>query len=74
MWFPLKNKVLTSEKLQKKGIKGPSLCSLCGSIVENIANVLIMCPFAKQVWKEAESITRIQTIWTGMSMEKCLIK
>eukprot|EP00253_Pinus_taeda_P018479 PITA_18479 len=50
IWLASKNKILTWDRIQKKGFFGPSRCCLCNSEGETRNHLLINCPFAKTLW------------------------
>eukprot|EP00253_Pinus_taeda_P021290 PITA_21290 len=50
IWLASKNKILTWDRIQKKGFNGPSRCCLCNSEGETRNHLLINCPFAKTLW------------------------
>ena len=52
-WNVVHRSILTVEHLRKRGLEGPSRCSLCKSDEENIDHLLLSCPFSREVWKEA---------------------
>ena len=45
--------ILTNENLQKRGIDGPSWCTLCYQQVETSKHLFLDCKYAKEVWQEA---------------------
>eukprot|EP00253_Pinus_taeda_P028709 PITA_28709 len=47
IWLASKNKILTWDRIQKKGFIGPSRCCLCNLEGETRNHLLINCPFAK---------------------------
>eukprot|EP00253_Pinus_taeda_P024197 PITA_24197 len=50
IWLASKNKILTWDRIQKKGFNGPSRCCLCNTDGETINHLLINFPFAKTLW------------------------
>lgn len=50
IWLASKNKILTWDRIQKKGFNGPSRCCLCNNDGETRDHLLINCPFAKKLW------------------------
>eukprot|EP00253_Pinus_taeda_P009123 PITA_09123 len=49
-WTLLHGKILTAENLRKKGIQGPSICSMCREAEESCSHLFIECPFARTCW------------------------
>eukprot|EP00253_Pinus_taeda_P013029 PITA_13029 len=54
IWLATKNKILTWDRIQKKGFIGPSRCCLCKLEEETRDHLLIHCPFAKTLWIRAK--------------------
>lgn len=52
-WTLAHNSILTGDNLRKRGMEGPSRCPLCMSEEETVDHLLLLCPFAKAVWKGA---------------------
>eukprot|EP00253_Pinus_taeda_P003073 PITA_03073 len=50
IWLASKNKILTWDRIQKKGFIGPSRCCLCNSEWGSRDHLLLHCPFAKTLW------------------------
>eukprot|EP00253_Pinus_taeda_P014954 PITA_14954 len=50
IWLASENKILTWDRIKKKGFNGPSRCCLCNSDGETRNHLLINCPFAKTLW------------------------
>eukprot|EP00253_Pinus_taeda_P024961 PITA_24961 len=50
-WMLAHNSILTGDNLRKRGMEGPSRCPLCISEEETADHLLLLCPFAKAVWK-----------------------
>eukprot|EP00253_Pinus_taeda_P024410 PITA_24410 len=55
-WLLLKDNVLTSENLRKRGIIGPSRCPNCCLAEETIQHLFLDCPFAKKCWANLSSM------------------
>eukprot|EP00253_Pinus_taeda_P001792 PITA_01792 len=49
-WTLLHGKILTADNLRKKGIQGPSICSMCRKAEESCSHLFIECPFARTCW------------------------
>ena len=45
-------KILTEDRLQKRGYHGPSRCILCKDNVECTRHLMLECKFASQIWTE----------------------
>eukprot|EP00253_Pinus_taeda_P011292 PITA_11292 len=56
IWLVAKNKILTWDRIQKKGFSGPSRCCLCKNAEENRNHLLINCSFTKKVWMDIRKI------------------
>eukprot|EP00253_Pinus_taeda_P019066 PITA_19066 len=50
-WTLAHNSILTGDNLRKRGMEGPTRCPLCISEEETADHLLLLCPFAKAVWK-----------------------
>eukprot|EP00253_Pinus_taeda_P009858 PITA_09858 len=50
-WTLAHNSILTGDNMRKRGMEGPSRCPLCISKEETTDHLLLLCPFAKAVWK-----------------------
>lgn len=50
IWLVHLKKILTWEKLLKKGFIGPSKCNLCSSHEEMIEHLLNLCSFFAKIW------------------------
>eukprot|EP00253_Pinus_taeda_P017009 PITA_17009 len=55
-WLVAKNKILTWDKLQKKGFSGPSRFYLCKREAETQDHLLIKCGYARNLWREVEKL------------------
>jgi len=55
-WLVAKNKILTWDKIQKKGFNGPSRCCLCKNEEETQNHLLINCIFTRKLWIDARKI------------------
>jgi hypothetical protein len=51
-WNIAHRSILTTENLKKRGLEGPSRCSLCKNHEENIDHLLLSCAYSKGVWQE----------------------
>jgi len=55
-WLVAKERILTWNKIQKKGIIGPSRCSLCSTEAESQDHILNNCSYAKHLWTETRNL------------------
>ena len=50
-WTLAHNNILTKDNLRKCGMEGPSRCPLCLSEEESAIHLMLLCPFAREVWR-----------------------
>lgn len=50
-WTMAREKVLTTDKLQKRGWPHQDHCALCNGPLETCIHLALLCPFAKSVWR-----------------------
>eukprot|EP00253_Pinus_taeda_P022475 PITA_22475 len=50
-WTAAHQSILTKDNLRRRGMEGPSRCPLCLSDVETVSHLLLLCPFAQEVWR-----------------------
>ena len=50
-WTAAHQSILTRDNLRRRGMEGPSRCPLCLSDVETVSHLLLLCPFAQEVWR-----------------------
>ena len=66
-WFCYNNRVLTWDVLNKKGMKSPSKCSLCGSHSETSDHLFVSCLFTKKIWSHllphTPILDEVQEFW-----------
>jgi len=55
-WLVSKERILTWDKIQKRGFYGPSRCSLCNKGIETQEHKLNNCPFAQYLWEEIRTL------------------
>jgi ribonuclease HI len=53
VWTVAQKGVLSGENLRKRGWEGPSRCPLCLQEEESMNHLLLVCPFASEVWQLA---------------------
>eukprot|EP00253_Pinus_taeda_P018598 PITA_18598 len=56
VWLVSKGRILTWDKILKRGYYRPSICSLCSSEMENQEHLLNECPYAESVWEKIRSL------------------
>jgi len=57
-WLVGKGRILTWDKLQKRGFQGPPRCSLCKQENETQEHLLNSCPYAQHQWDEVRNLFR----------------
>eukprot|EP00253_Pinus_taeda_P034931 PITA_34931 len=50
-WTVAHQSILTRDNLRRRGMEGPSRCPLCLSDEETVSHLLLLCPFAQEVWR-----------------------
>jgi len=55
-WLVSKGRILTWDKIQKRGYYGPSRCSLCNREEENQEHILNKCLYARILWERITSL------------------
>jgi hypothetical protein len=50
MWFALKNRLWTADRLEKRGMDHPSVCTLCCQEPETCNHIAFQCSFSREVW------------------------
>eukprot|EP00253_Pinus_taeda_P007926 PITA_07926 len=55
-WLVRKGKILTWDRIIKRGFQGPSRCSLCNGEAENQEHLLNRCPFAEHIWEKIRGL------------------
>lgn len=80
-WICINNKMLTADILAKKGMTGPSRCSLCYSNEETADHLFTNCQFSKAVWNSSRSACNIKdmpmnliNLWTNWQSTHRLLK
>eukprot|EP00253_Pinus_taeda_P029236 PITA_29236 len=54
-WLLCHHRILNEDRLRKRGVNGPSRCSLCEDHEEIATHLILSCKFAAALWKEASS-------------------
>ena len=52
-WILAHKSVLSGENLKKRGMEGPTRCPLCKNEDETTDHLIVGCPYAREVWREA---------------------
>jgi hypothetical protein len=50
MWTAALNRCWTADRLARKGLPHPAVCSLCDQVEETADQLLVTCVFSRQVW------------------------
>jgi hypothetical protein len=50
MWFLLKDRLWTADRLARRGLEHPMECTLCCQEPETADHITLQCSFARQVW------------------------
>eukprot|EP00253_Pinus_taeda_P021074 PITA_21074 len=56
VWLVGRERILTWDKIQKRGFLGPPRCNLCKMGIETQEHILNSCPFAQHQWGEIRSL------------------
>eukprot|EP00253_Pinus_taeda_P033811 PITA_33811 len=56
IWLATKNKILTWDRIQRKGFNGLSRCSLCNNDTETRDHLLVRCPYSEKLWLLAKRL------------------
>jgi hypothetical protein len=67
-WLIAENKILTWKNLQKRGWKGPGMCSLCKAHRESTKHLFLNCPFTRLVWDELKKSMNLEKGWNGITV------
>eukprot|EP00253_Pinus_taeda_P024317 PITA_24317 len=60
-WTVAHQSILTRDNLRRRGMEGPSRCPLCLSDEETLSHLLLLCPFAQEVWRGNFSRRKLQS-------------
>ena len=69
-WILLKDKLLTCQKLIKRGWMGPGYCAMCMNESDCVNHIFIHCSFSKSVWKLACEGLKVYTPWWDSNIEE----
>ncbi|RVW56226.1 Xylulose kinase [Vitis vinifera] len=73
-WEASWGKILTLDKLQRRGWQLPNWCFLCGCEEENANHILLHCTVVKTLWEIALAIFGVQWVFPEFHFNKnCLI-
>jgi hypothetical protein len=50
MWFTLKDRLWTTDRLERRGLEHPRECALCCQEPENADHISVQCCFAREAW------------------------
>ncbi|KAK1664356.1 hypothetical protein QYE76_052515 [Lolium multiflorum] len=50
MWFAVKGRLWTDDRLARRGLEHPSECPLCCQEPETAAHLTVQCSYARQIW------------------------
>jgi len=59
-WLLAKDEILSWKNLQKRGWKGPGICSLCKAHSESTKHIFFKCPFTRSVWEELKKTMKLE--------------
>ena len=62
-WEATWEKILTLNKLQKRGWQLPNRCFLCACEAENVNHILIHCTMARVLWDLVLGLVRVQWVF-----------
>ncbi|CAM0954217.1 unnamed protein product [Alopecurus aequalis] len=66
VWLMLQNRNWTSDRLARRGWPHSALCCFCDQTGESAVHLLLLCPFAKEIWlKVAGDMPRLASISQG---------
>ncbi|CAM0905803.1 unnamed protein product [Alopecurus aequalis] len=52
MWFVLKDRLWTADRLSRRGMDQPPCCALCCQEEETASHITLQCSFSRQVWHD----------------------
>jgi hypothetical protein len=50
MWLALKDRLWTADRLARRGLQHPPLCTLCCQEEETVEHLTLQCSFSREVW------------------------
>jgi hypothetical protein len=73
VWLLLEQRILTWDKLTKRGFLGPSICLLCKESEENVLHLFGECSFIKNIWQTICKELKFVNNWQGGQFENSLL-
>ena len=69
-WLMLQNKNWTAERLRARGLPHDSECCLCDQELETAAHLALLCPYAKEVWVQFQTVSSraVQVAFTSTTI------
>lgn len=64
-WLLSHGRVLTADRLIRRGWQGSVTCSMCGSHQESAEHLLINCCFARQIWRKVATWAGFECLAPG---------
>ena len=65
LWTASQDRILTTDRLRKLGIEGPSRCVLCNNDNEDNNHLLYKCSYTQKCWEWLRNMLR----WTALMLE-----
>jgi hypothetical protein len=50
VWFAMKNRLWTADRLERRGLDHPEECALCCQEQETCNHIMVQCSFSRQIW------------------------
>jgi len=81
LWLLLQRKLLTSDRIIKRGGQANPICQLCRTRNESMTHMVANCPYSKRVWwhiaqqtghlniQPRQSVTNLKLWWSDLSGE-----
>jgi hypothetical protein len=71
LWLAGKEKILTWDKLRRRGWEGPNICLLCRRAPEDAHHLFIHCHFAREVWTYLLKLFSLPYTWKSDTLSDC---
>jgi ribonuclease HI len=68
-WNIAHRSILTAENLRKRGLEGPSRCTLCKNYEENMDHLLLSRPFSREVWQEVLPTSMLSSVMPALTAD-----